>query len=224
MKQPKQKHKTQGNRGDHTYLKGNNFWKLRESSGRKPLFSHPSELWNLAQEYFEYAFKRTWDKQEWVGKDGIEVSRKMLLPFSKEAMCNYIGITVHSFNNYKQKKGKHLQEHETNENNISNTNEIGIIEAQNEIDFFHICTRIEQIIFQQQYEGATVGVYNANIVARKLGLTDKQDITSGGKEINRLTGVKVELPEGMSLEHIEDANVIEEVTDRSGMEVKKNVS
>ena len=42
-------------------------------------------------------------------------------------------------------------------------------------DFLAIITRIEHVIETQQFEGATVGAYNANIIARKLGLADKTD-------------------------------------------------
>lgn len=42
-----------------------------------------------------------------------------------------------------------------------------------------ITSRIEG----QQFEGATVGVFNANIIARKLGLVDKKDVTTNGQNV-----------------------------------------
>ena len=96
------------------------------------------------------------------------------------------------------------------------------IERKNDAEFFAICTRIESIIFAQQYEGATTGVYNANIVARKLGLTEKRDIMTNGKEINRLEKVKIELPEGVSLHKVEDVEAID-VTDREHLQIKKKI-
>jgi hypothetical protein len=50
-------------------------------------------------------------------------------------------------------------------------------------DFFEVTTRIRNIIDSQQFEGATVGAYNPNIIARKLGLTDRRDITSDNKPL-----------------------------------------
>ncbi len=41
-------------------------------------------------------------------------------------------------------------------------------------DFFGVYTRISQIIRTQKFEGAAVGLFNANIIARDLGLADKQ--------------------------------------------------
>ena len=39
-----------------------------------------------------------------------------------------------------------------------------------------IITRIREAIYQQKFEGASVGAFNANIIARDLGLADKQDV------------------------------------------------
>ncbi len=47
--------------------------------------------------------------------------------------------------------------------------------------FFEVITRADQIIDQHQFEGASVGAFNANIIARKLGLADKK-ILQGDKE------------------------------------------
>lgn len=41
-------------------------------------------------------------------------------------------------------------------------------------DYFEVITRVEDIIFTHKFEGAVVGVFNANIIARELGLVDKQ--------------------------------------------------
>ena len=44
-------------------------------------------------------------------------------------------------------------------------------------DFTRVITHVENVIFTQKFEGATVGAYNANIIARDLGLIDHQEIT-----------------------------------------------
>ena len=43
--------------------------------------------------------------------------------------------------------------------------------------FKTITAQIKQIIRTQKFEGASAGFLNANIIARDLGLTDKQEIT-----------------------------------------------
>ena len=51
-------------------------------------------------------------------------------------------------------------------------------------DFSAVISMVEEIIETQQFEGAAVGAFNANIIARKLGLADKQDITSNGETVH----------------------------------------
>ena len=40
-------------------------------------------------------------------------------------------------------------------------------------------------MFEQKFAGAAVGLFNANIIARDLGLADKQDITTNGESITK---------------------------------------
>ena len=51
-------------------------------------------------------------------------------------------------------------------------------------DFLGVKTRISNFLEQYQLKGASAGVFNANIVARLLGLADKKDISSGGEKFN----------------------------------------
>lgn len=44
-------------------------------------------------------------------------------------------------------------------------------------DFLEIIGVIEDVIETQQFEGAVVGAFNANIISRKLGLEDRQAIS-----------------------------------------------
>ena len=41
-----------------------------------------------------------------------------------------------------------------------------------------VIARIEGIITTQQFEGACVGAFNANIISRTLGLADKKEINA----------------------------------------------
>ena len=43
-------------------------------------------------------------------------------------------------------------------------------------DFLTVITRIEDVIFEQQYTGAAAGMLHANIVSRALGLADKKEV------------------------------------------------
>lgn len=136
--------------------KGNQFWKLRTSHGREKIFSNPELLWQEACKYFEYTDERKWLKKDWVGKDAEEVTRESETPYTKSGLCVFLDISEWRLLNDLKKSSE---------------------------DFSQVVSRIEQIIYTQKIEGASVGAFNSSIVARELGLTDKQDITSGDKPI-----------------------------------------
>ena len=48
-------------------------------------------------------------------------------------------------------------------------------------EFSSVKTRIGTYIAEYQLKGASSGVFNANIVARRLGLADKQQVTTEGQ-------------------------------------------
>lgn len=130
--------------------KNNQFWKLRAKHGREKIFSDPEILWKCACEYFEATDKRKWKRKDWVGKDAYEVEREMDTPYTITGLCLYLGCS------YEWWKLQRKREDE---------------------GFMPIITRIEEIIYTQKFEGAAVGVFNQNIIARDLGLVDKKELT-----------------------------------------------
>jgi hypothetical protein len=142
--------------------KGNKFWKLRSKHGRDKIFSSPDIFLESAYEYFEYCDNNPWLHNE-VVKTGKEAGKILPVPtqrpYTIEALCRFLHITHQTFRTY-----------ETDENYK---------------DFFTVFTHVREVIENNQFEGATVGAFNANIIARKLGLTDKKDVdlTSKGEKI-----------------------------------------
>ncbi len=57
--------------------------------------------------------------------------------------------------------------------------------------FLEVIARIENIMYAQKFEGAAVGAFNGNIIARDLGLKEQTDVTTGGNEINQITQVEI---------------------------------
>ena len=53
-------------------------------------------------------------------------------------------------------------------------------------EYVTIVTRIKEEIRNDQIEGAIVGQYNNNIVARLNGLKENSDVTTNGKEISEI--------------------------------------
>lgn len=140
---------------------GNNYWEFRGKHGRNFAYS-PDTLWDEAIKYFEWISGKVWNKKEAI-KSGDLAGKTMDVPTSTpmsiESFCIYADITTDTFRNYISNKDSYK-------------------------DFFEVTTRIRDIIESNQFEGATVGAYNPNIIARKLGLTDKKDLTTDGEKIN----------------------------------------
>lgn len=133
---------------------GNKFWQLRTQHGRDKLFSTPEILWEEAIKYFEWCEENPLTQQNWVGKDGDEVSKELMRPFTLSGLCVFLDCGEQTLRDYGARQ-----------------------------DFSEVYTRIEQIIRTQKFEGAAVGLFNANIIARDLGLVDKIK-DEGTKNVN----------------------------------------
>lgn len=141
---------------------GNQFWKLRSSHGRKQLFETPELLWEAACEYFEWCDEHPWVKVENKTKtNGVEITETPTArPYTISGLCIYLDCNIQYFRDFKKRL------------------------KYNDDDFSLIITRIEEIIYTQKFEGAAVGSFNANIIARDLGLKDESKIdhtNAGGK-------------------------------------------
>lgn len=148
--------------------KGNNYWQFRNKHGNNHKYT-PEALWDEAVKYFYWISEKVWYKNEAVksgNSAGTLIPVPTSTPMSIQSFCLFADIDDNTFNRYEKAEG---------------------YEA-----FWEITRRIKAIIESQQFEGATVGVYNPNIIARKLGLTDKTDITSNG---DKLEGVQIYLPD-----------------------------
>ena len=132
--------------------KGNNYWQFRNKHGRDFKYT-PDALWDEAVKYFDWISNKVWNKKEAIKSGemaGSLIDIPTQTPMSIESFCLFADIDDQTFRNYEKGEGYE--------------------------DFFAITTRIRKIIESNQFEGATVGAYNPNIIARKLGLSDKQEI------------------------------------------------
>lgn len=119
----------------------------KRGKGQPPLFDKPEDMWNKAQEYFEFMEDNPIEIDENVGSRNINKVKKKR-PFSIKGFCIFSSMTTQTFYNYKKRE-----------------------------DFFDITRVIEEICQTQQLEGANIGIFQQNIVARQLGLSDKVDQT-----------------------------------------------
>lgn len=135
--------------------KGNQFWRVRSTHGRNPIFETDEILWEACSEYFDWVednpLKEGVVYQGKVMADGSPLMRAMTI----SGMCLFLDISEDTWANYREKE-----------------------------DFIGVTTRAENIIYNQKFVGAAAGLLNANIIARDLGLKDKSDITTNDKPIS----------------------------------------
>ena len=136
--------------------KGNEFWKLRAKHGRDKIFSTPDDLWIAATEYFQSVVDNPIIAQDNKGTKNVNTI-SFIRPFTIVGLCIFLDISLETYYKYKRRK-----------------------------DFVEIIHKIDNIIYNQKFEGAAVGIFNHNIIARDLGLTEKQNVdhTTGGEKIN----------------------------------------
>lgn len=130
--------------------KGNEFWKLRSKHGRDKIFETPEIMLEACYEYFEHQSKQVWNKIDYKGKDVEKVEIPTPSPFSLTGLCIFLGVNTVYFNQFEKDCSK---------------------------DFSKVIKHVREVIYTQKLEGASVGAYNANIIARELGLADKKDLS-----------------------------------------------
>lgn len=157
---------------------GNEYYKLRTKDGRDKQYDTVEAFADACDAYFQWCLDNPFQEEHiinkpWVeiievdvpGEDGEEPTKKTerithpyfkattnkMRPFTLEGLCNHLDLSVEGFKLYEKRK-----------------------------DFVGVTTRARQIIDNQQFEGASAGFLNANIIARKLGLIDKKEISDVG--------------------------------------------
>lgn len=156
--------------------KGNQFWKRRSKHGRDKLFSSPELLEEEANKYFSYTeshpeykaeqnkmpAKPTVTKDKETGEATVHyppsiISLPTKVPFSLKGLCLYLNCSESYFRVFKK--------------TIADKEEA----TKEDKDFLYIIERIEDIVYVQQYNGAASGFFNANIISRALGLSEKTE-------------------------------------------------
>lgn len=140
--------------------KGNQFWKARSTHGRKPIFKTPEELWSASCEYFQWVENNPlWEEKlfSYMGEVTRDTIYKMRA-MTISGMCLFLDISEDTWANYRRKQ-----------------------------DFTEVCTQVENVIYNQKFAGAAADLLNGNIIARDLGLRDRQEINlSSGDTLMRV--------------------------------------
>ncbi len=134
--------------------KGNRFWELRSKHGRDKLFATPELLWEAACEYFDWMETNPLYESKAFAFQG-EVTMATLpkmRAMTLSGLCFYLHCDEAYFRNFK------------------------IQDRENKEDFITVIKEIEKVVYNQKFQGAAADLLNANIIARDLGLTDKQEV------------------------------------------------
>ena len=136
---------------------GNQYYLLRNTDGRDLIFKDPKQLAESCNEYFQWCIDNPLQSEEIHStKMGLErVMVNKVRAFTLLGMCNFIGISKRTFDNYCEREG-----------------------------FLLISTRVRDLIYTQKFENAAAGLLKDAFIARDLGLKDAKDIdhkNDGGK-------------------------------------------
>lgn len=141
--------------------KKNKYWENRKKHGRPKALKTPKDLWEYACDYFQRCDDNPWIKVDYKGKDVERVEIPTSVPYTWEGLENYL---------FEREVLVKLDDYKSNK------------EGRYE-DFTDIIRTIGRIIYDRKMTGAIVGVYNSNIIARELGLTDKKETTVKGAQL-----------------------------------------
>lgn len=133
---------------------GNQFWKLRSKHGRDKLFATPELLWEAACEYFEWVEQNPLYERKAFAYQGVIITEDMpkMRAMTLSQLCFYLNCNEAYFRTFKHQL------------------------PEGEKDFNTVIQNIENIIYNQKFQGASADLLNANIIARDLGLVDKSQL------------------------------------------------
>lgn len=127
-------------------IPGNKFWRNREKHGRPTLIETPEKMLDLAFEYFDWVDENPLWEMKAFGT-GLILKVPKVRPMTIAGLCIHLGIHRRTWLMYREREA-----------------------------FADACAAIDEIIFQQKFEGAAAGLLNPAIIARDLGLADKKDV------------------------------------------------
>ena len=119
----------------------------------------PEKLWELFTEYVEHERANPMTKRDYVGRNGDEKDTPLETP-----------ITFEGFECYLADLGV-----------IQDLGDYSKNDDERYTDYAPIITRIRKNCFVHNFKGASVGLFNPSLIARKLGLTDKQEVSTPDK-------------------------------------------
>lgn len=134
--------------------KGNQFWRARSTHGKAPIFKTPDDLWDACAQYFDWVEENPlWESKAFAYQGEVTLTEvPKMRAMTISGLCIFLDIARRTWDDYRGRE-----------------------------DYMPVVTRVEEIISAQKFEGAAADLLNSNIIARDLGLRDKQDVDLAGK-------------------------------------------
>lgn len=145
--------------------KGNRFWEMRSSHGPDPKFKSGADLWSACCEYFEWVEDNPLTEMKAFHYQGEVTQEPMpkMRAMTLEGLYLFLDISRSTW-----------------------------FEWRSRDDISNIVEKVEETIRSQKFAGAAADLLNANIIARDLGLADKQDIKQESKVVEIATTMSPE--------------------------------
>jgi len=134
---------------------GNQFWKARAKHGRDKIFSDKNSLWSAACEYFEWVDSNPLVENKAAQFQGeqVDLTINKARAMTLDGLHIFLDISTQTWSDYRGRE-----------------------------DFIDVVANIERVIRTQKFTGAAADLFNANIIARDLGLRDSttSEVTGPG--------------------------------------------
>ena len=116
----------------------------------------PEIMWDLFCQYVKHESSNPMYKVEYVGKDGEQVNTPLQVPITFEGFECWVADQniIQDLGEYSSNQDGHYKE------------------------YIQVIKRIRSNCFSQNFKGAAVGLFNAQLISRKLGLTEKVQQTN----------------------------------------------
>ena len=138
------------------FKNGNQYWKKRSKHGRDRVIKSPEVLADAADEYFQFCIDNPIIVVDYKGKDATKVEMEIPKVFQKNELARFCHLSCWKY--------------------INDLKDLSV-------DFSQVVTHIEGCIADQKFQYGIANIFNSNIVARDLGLRDKQEIDMKNPEI-----------------------------------------
>lgn len=155
-------------------LKGNKFWKLRSKHGKDKLFSDGAVLLDEFYAFADWCDRNPWLRAELVKHQGSAEQYDVPLgrPYTMDGFTFYLGVSGSYFRSAKTALKEKVEEGKA---------------TDSEVELLEAIELIECAVRTQNIEGAAVGVFNTNLVARIHALAENVNQNNAGEAVVRVT-------------------------------------